>query len=234
MSDLFPVYKERIEWNGWTGVYCRQCGTDYRQCAQNVEGHNSPACCGACMDGDTHSTLRVEIGTNLHKYTEQAALYLKRNAEPDNYCGCAECVEIQAEKFANRPTIDDTMLDTAEVWSRRSTCSRLSVGAVLAHGDYVIGTGYNGAPSGLDHCVHTDNEPCKRAVHAEANALLSAGRRTGASTDGSTLYLTHAPCLACSGLIINAGVYLVVYIRDYRSDDGIKALRQGGVLVHQV
>lgn len=135
-------------------------------------------------------------------------------------------------KIPKRPSIDQSMLDTAEVWSRRSTCSRLSVGAVLARDGRVLSCGYNGAPAGLDHCQHEDDESCKVSVHAEANALISAGR-FGASTDGATLYLTHAPCLACSGLLINAGIKMVVYAKPYRNTDGILNLTDAGIEVHQ-
>lgn len=130
-----------------------------------------------------------------------------------------------------RPSIDESMLATAAVWSRRSTCSRLSVGAVLARAGRVLSCGYNGAPAKLDHCQHESDESCTVSVHAEANALISAGR-FGASTDGATLYLTHAPCVACSGLIINAGVRAVVFREKYRNDDGIERLWEGGLSVN--
>jgi dCMP deaminase len=126
-----------------------------------------------------------------------------------------------------RPSIDEAMLDTAAVWARRSTCTRLAVGAVLAREGRVLSTGYNGAPAGLAHCVHEDEEPCTVAVHAEANALLFAARH-GARTLDTTMYCTHAPCLACSGLLLNAGVARVVYRQPFRSQDGLARLAEGG------
>lgn len=106
-----------------------------------------------------------------------------------------------------RPSIHDTMMATANAWAARSTCSRLSVGAVLARDGMVLSTGYNGAPRGLPHCEHLPGaeERCKTAVHAEMNALIQAAYH-GQSTNDATLYVTHEPCLACSGPIINAGV----------------------------
>lgn len=120
----------------------------------------------------------------------------------------------------DRPTIDETMLATAEIWARRATCSRLSVGAVLARDGHVLTTAYNGAPAGVPHCSHADDEPCAQSVHAEANALLWAARY-GVSALGATLYVTHAPCLGCSGHIINAGIENVIYRHDYRSSEGL-------------
>lgn len=124
------------------------------------------------------------------------------------------------------------MLDTAEVWARRSTCSRLHVGAVLARDGRVLATAYNGAPVGLAHCDHQDDAPCTSSVHAEANALLWAARH-GVNTSDSVMYCTHSPCLPCSSLMINAGVGEVVYRRDYRSQDGLNRLSEAGLLVRQ-
>ena len=56
---------------------------------------------------------------------------------------------------------------------------------------------------------------CK-AVHAEANAILSAAK-AGISTDKSTLYCTHKPCENCMKLIINAGIKVVYYEKEYES-----------------
>jgi dCMP deaminase len=70
------------------------------------------------------------------------------------------------------------------------------------------------------------------SCHAEANALLFAGRH-GASTLDTTMYCTHAPCLACSGLLLNAGVARVVYRMSYRSDEGLERLAAAGVKVQK-
>lgn len=122
------------------------------------------------------------------------------------------------------------LLNIARVTATRSTCSRLSVGAVIAYDGRVLSTGYNGAPSGLTHCTHDpgDDTPCTYSVHAEANAIVQAARH-GVRTSGSSLYLTHAPCLACSGLILNAGIRSVWYEAVYRSDAGISRLRHAKV-----
>jgi deoxycytidylate deaminase len=45
------------------------------------------------------------------------------------------------------------------------------------------------------------------ALHAEANAIAYASR---ADTEGATLYLTYAPCDACSKLVRAAGITRVV------------------------
>ncbi|WP_311221003.1 MULTISPECIES: anti-phage dCTP deaminase [unclassified Acidovorax] len=53
-----------------------------------------------------------------------------------------------------------------------------------------------------------------RAVHAEMDALLSAGRQ-GKSTVGSKLFVTTFPCHYCARHIVTAGIEEVQYIEPY-------------------
>jgi deoxycytidylate deaminase len=53
-----------------------------------------------------------------------------------------------------------------------------------------------------------------RAVHAEMDALLSAGR-SGVSTVGTRLFVTTYPCHYCARHIVSAGVDEVQYIEPY-------------------
>lgn len=125
---------------------------------------------------------------------------------------------------------------TAHLWALRSTCQRLAVGAVLARDGRGIGTGYNGARAGYEHCQHTGEEltdpakSCTRAVHAERNALTYA-RRRGHTTDGTDMFCTHAPCQHCAPYIIRAGVHTVTYAREFRSSAGLAMLRDAGLVV---
>jgi len=136
-----------------------------------------------------------------------------------------------------RPSRDDVCMQMAEVVSRRGTCGRAQVGAILARDGRVLATGYNGPPSGLPHCFDADGctgldrvaeNGCKRSVHAEANCIAFAARH-GLATEGATLFCTTLPCLRCAELIINAGIYRVVYATDYRIKDGEILLQQAGV-----
>lgn len=130
-------------------------------------------------------------------------------------------------------------MQTAQLISQRGTCSRLSVGAVLARDGRILSTGYNGAPSGLPHCDHmttgmdTWSEGCVRAVHAEVNALAFAAKH-GVRVEGSVLYTTHSPCLNCANLIVNTGVNKVVYRELYKDDIGLALLGLAGVLVQSM
>jgi dCMP deaminase len=126
----------------------------------------------------------------------------------------------------NRISWDEYGILIAYQASKRSTCSRLQVGAILmAPEHHIIGTGYNGAPKGIEHCKHTDNTRCRISVHAEANALLQTSHTRG----DTTLYVTHAPCFDCSKLIINKDVKRVVYAHEYRSNEGLQLLYKAGI-----
>ena len=50
------------------------------------------------------------------------------------------------------------------------------------------------------------------AEHAERNAIYSAAR-TGFSTVGCTIYVTHPPCMDCARAIVQAGIKRVVTVR---------------------
>jgi dCMP deaminase len=128
-----------------------------------------------------------------------------------------------------RPNKWDYCLEIAAVVARRSTCPRLSVGAVIVTPEYqIISTGYNGAPAGADHCCDKgcamdEAGHCTRAVHAEANAIVQAARH-GAATRGCFMFATHQPCLRCTHLIINAGIKLVAYTEAYKDDATVAEL----------
>jgi dCMP deaminase len=148
--------------------------------------------------------------------------------------------------MTERPDHHTVLMDYARNASRRSTCSRLHVGAVLTADTRLISTGYNGAPSGMPHCDHTctcpgdgpnhwtgcPTGPCEISVHAEANAIAFAARY-GVRTAGTDMYVTHQPCLSCAKLIINAGIKEVHYAAPYRDDSGIQLLMAAGVFVNE-
>lgn len=136
-----------------------------------------------------------------------------------------------------RPTMDAVLLETAYLMSLRGTCSRASVGCVVALDGRICATGYNGAPRGLPHCEHARDEPstadaptCRTAVHAEANAVAFAARN-GVALVGATLYSTTAPCLACAMLVVNAGISRVVFGLEYRDTGGVGLLESADVVV---
>lgn len=132
-------------------------------------------------------------------------------------------------------------LAVAEVISTAGTCSRRQVGAILVQDRRIVSTGYNGAPSGMDHCEHptepidwnTEGNPCGIAVHAELNAIAFAARH-GIKTEGAMMYCTDEPCLKCAQAIVNAGIYAVVYMKEYHTHDGKELLAKAGITAARV
>lgn len=138
----------------------------------------------------------------------------------------------------NRPDRDEWLMRIAAYVSTRGTCMRASVGAVIAKEGRIISTGYVGSPSGQPHCIPDgceigDDGGCTRTVHAEANAIAFAAR-FGTGVDGSKLYCTHSPCLACAKLIINAGIVGFVYEHPYRVTSGLTLLESAGLDILQL
>lgn len=132
------------------------------------------------------------------------------------------------EQHKARPSWDEYFMSIAELVASRSTCLRRAVGAVLVKDKRILSTGYNGAPSGLSHCIDVGclreqnnvpsgerHELC-RGLHAEQNAIIQAARH-GVTTKGASLYCTHHPCVICAKMIVNAGISAVI-IKDLYSD----------------
>lgn len=69
-------------------------------------------------------------------------------------------------------------------------------------------------------------------LHSESNAILKIARSTETS-EGATLFCTHAPCLDCSKLIYQSGINTVYYRQAYRETTGIEFLTESGVKVEQ-
>ena len=132
----------------------------------------------------------------------------------------------------NRPQINTIMLRTAELLAERSTCSRLSVGCVIANEGRIISSGYNGPLTGQPPCNHTTNDPCLVAVHAEQNAIMFAAR-TGIRLKGSWLYTTHSPCNTCAMLIVQSGIIGVTYIHPFRDPTPNKLLNDHKVYTNE-
>lgn len=69
-------------------------------------------------------------------------------------------------------------------------------------------------------------------LHAESNALAKVARSTE-SSEGATMFCTHAPCIECAKLIYQSGIKSVYYRTQYRNDDGLNFLKQGEINVHK-
>ncbi len=143
---------------------------------------------------------------------------------------------------SGRPTWNSYFMDITALVAKRSTCLRRSVGACIVKDKRILTTGYNGAPSGLKHCLEIGclreemkiasgerHELC-RGIHAEQNAIIQAALH-GVSIKGSVLYCTNLPCSICAKLIINAGIINIYYIEGYADDMSSEMLEEAGIEV---
>lgn len=95
-------------------------------------------------------------------------------------------------------------MQMARAAAMRSTCFRLNVGAVIVVANRPVSIGYNGAPSGEEHCTGNacpGRHHCQQTIHAERNAIRYVPE--SAWHDPWDLYVTHSPCPDCANLIVN-------------------------------
>jgi len=141
-----------------------------------------------------------------------------------------------------RPSYDEYFMEMARVVSKRSTCLRRKVGAILVKDKHILSTGYNGAPKGLKHCSEIGclrkeqnvpsgerHELC-RGLHAEQNAIIQAAV-FGISIKNSILYCTNTPCVVCVKMLINAGVTEIVFSGEYPDNLAKKMLNESEVKI---
>lgn len=87
------------------------------------------------------------------------------------------------------------------------------VGCILVGADHnVLATGFNGFARGVidaDHRYSDRTGKLDRMIHAEANAIVAAARN-GTALKGSTAVVTKHPCTHCAGLLIQAGVEVII------------------------
>ncbi len=147
-------------------------------------------------------------------------------------------------KTVSRPSWDEYFQTITRDVADRSTCIRRHVGAIIVKDKRILATGYNGAPSGLAHCLTTGclreelgipsgqkHELC-RGAHAEQNAVIQAARY-GVSIDGATVYCTNQPCIVCAKILINAGVEKIIYENSYPDELSEQMIKEAGIeLVH--
>lgn len=123
--------------------------------------------------------------------------------------------DLETLTYDSRPSWDEYFIKIAEQVSTRASCPRIHHGCVIvSKSNRILSTGYNGAPSGYDDCnsvgCHIINNHCRRAEHAERNAIYSAAHE-GVSLFGSTAYITGQPCIDCLRALISVGVFRIVY-----------------------
>ena len=127
--------------------------------------------------------------------------------------------------------LDKRYLRMASIWAENSHCKRRQVGALIVKDQMIISDGYNGTPSGFENvCEDEQNVTLPYVLHAEANAITKVAASSN-SSKGATIYVTSAPCIECSKLIIQSGIVRVVYSEKYRTEEGCDLLKKANIQV---
>jgi dCMP deaminase len=142
-----------------------------------------------------------------------------------------------------KPKFQQLYMDWAKRTAELSYAKRLQVGAVIVKDDTVISYGYNGMPAGWDNnCEYEYTDPQtkyqslvtrKEVLHAESNAIAKLAKSTNSGVEAE-MFITHAPCIDCAKLIFQSGIRKIYFGSQYRSEDGIRFLKNSGVEVIQL
>ncbi|MGA8240320.1 MAG: cytidine/deoxycytidylate deaminase family protein [Desulfobacterales bacterium] len=143
-------------------------------------------------------------------------------------------------RVTQRPSWDTYFMNITTLVAQRSTCTRRAVGAIIVKDKRILSTGYNGAPSGIRHCLEVGclreslqipsgerHELC-RGIHAEQNAIIQAAYH-GVSVNNAVLYCTNQPCAICAKMIINAGIKKIYYQSGYSDALAQEMLSEAGI-----
>lgn len=166
--------------------------------------------------------------------------------ESKSECGCSCCEDGGESGAEKRLGWHEYFMSVAHLISRRATCTRGHIGAVIVRDHNILSTGYNGAPSGLPHCnettcriyksTHPDGtveENCVNTIHAEINAIAMAAKH-GVSIGESDIYITASPCIHCLKVLINVGIKTIYYDKPYKIAHIDELLRLSGIRLVQV
>ena len=147
------------------------------------------------------------------------------------------------------PKRDQYWMEVAQLTAKQSHGIRAKVGSVLVTENGASVVGCNGLPKQLGNDL--EYRVCDPAgeyedgdgkyklvsynyvVHSELNTVLKCAKE-GISTVGSTIYVTLPPCSACATMLVAAGVKRVVYLNEYRDNQGLYLLKQCGVIVDRL
>jgi len=144
-----------------------------------------------------------------------------------------------------RPPWNEYFMDITILVSKRSTCLRRAVGAIIVKDKRILATGYNGEPKSIRHCGEVGclreimkiesgqrHELC-RGIHAEQNAIIQAAYH-GAPIKDASLYCTNLPCIICTKMLINAGIKKIYYKDGYADELSQNMLAEAGIEVIQL
>jgi len=115
------------------------------------------------------------------------------------------------------PVTDELWMEEALRCAQRALeIGEVPVGAVVVHGDEIIGRGWNRNI--------TDSDP---SAHAEIIALREAGAHLGNHRLGECdLFVTIEPCAMCAGAMVHARIQRLVYGSDDPKAGAVRSVMQ--------
>jgi len=156
-----------------------------------------------------------------------------------------------------RPNVDEYFMEMARLVSSRSTCVRRAVGCVLVDAkNRVLATGYNGVPTGQEHCNEPVMVEMTNMTHKNRRLQLVFEKSCPGSTEvksGQSLdscfavhaeqnavlqcpdtdrivraYVTAFPCTSCAKLLLNTGCRDIIYDQEYGDSVGMNLWLNAG------
>lgn len=120
---------------------------------------------------------------------------------------------------------DEYFMNIAILASLRSKDLNTKVGSVLVKDNKIIGTGYNGLPTGIDESLFPvsrdqslsyDKTKYAYTIHSEMNAILNC---TMYDLTNAKLYVTLFPCCNCVKMLLQKRISEIIYLQDKYHDE---------------
>ncbi len=142
---------------------------------------------------------------------------------------------ISEGKFNERPSWDEYFMGIAILTASRSSCRHVEAGSVIVRDKQIVGTGYNGAPPGLENCLKAGCRKERKGleygeslntgscvgVHSEMNAL---GHLKAIGSKGIEIYTTIFPCHDCAKNLLPYGLQKLVFKSLYDPEESKSTL----------
>jgi len=122
------------------------------------------------------------------------------------------------EQLLPIPSWDEWFMRMVYEVSNKSKDKSSKIGSIIVNNNQIVKIGYNGFPRGVnDDIEERHNRPLKYkfTAHSEANAIFFAAK-DGVKTDGCSMYTNGISCLECAKAIIQSGIKIVIYHKQYQ------------------
>ncbi|MBS3159436.1 hypothetical protein J4436_01480 [Candidatus Woesearchaeota archaeon] len=139
---------------------------------------------------------------------------------------------IKENPTGTRPNWDEYFMTQAILISSRSSCINVRAGSVITIGNRLIGSGYNGAPKGIDSCINKGLCVKETKLNKMYSDSLNTGNCIGVHSEMSalaninsllykdaTIYTTIFPCTSCTKTLITYNIKKIIFKKKYNSQE---------------